>query len=148
MKHLVKLLMVTFLISSVGIVYAQDRNIDKSKDETVKVKSTGSKSTKGEKSSRLTDDTGAPTKGNDEAVTEGKKSFWSKLFGGKSAPEGHSSKAAASSRGGSSKSSAAAASSAVGSAESKGDNEGDKKPSGGGEEEEKGKENEARGGGR
>jgi hypothetical protein len=146
MKHLVKLLMVTFLISSVGIVYAQDRNIDKSKDETVKVKSTGSKSTKGEKSSRLTDDTGAPTKdtGSDEAVTEGKKSFWGKLFGGKSAPEGHSSKAAASSRGGSSKSSAAAASSAVGSAESKGD----KKPSGGGEEEEKGKENEDRGGDR
>ena len=143
MKHLVKLLMVTFLISSVGIVYAQDRNIDKSKDETVKVKSTGSKSTKGEKSSRLTDDTGAPTKGNDEAVTEGKKSFWSKLFGGKSAPGGHSSKAAASSRGGSSKSSAAA-SSAVGSAES----EGDKKPSGGGEEEPKGKGKEDSGGGR
>tara|TARA_Y100000310_G_scaffold324456_1_gene386298 strand:- start:1548 stop:1952 length:405 start_codon:yes stop_codon:yes gene_type:complete len=134
--------MVTFLISSVGIVYAQDRNIDKPKDETVKVKPTGSKSTKGEKSSRLTDDTKGA--GSDEVKSSGKKSFWGKLFGGKSAPEGHSSKAAASSRGGSSKSSAAAASSAVGSAESKGD----KKPSGGGEEEEKGKENEDRGGGR
>ena len=144
MKHLVKLLMVTFLISSVGIVYAQDRNIDKSKskDEIVKDKSTDSKSTKDGKSSRLTDETKGT--GSDEVKSSGKKSFFGRLFGGKSAPEGHSSKAAASSRGGSSKSSAAAASSAVGSAESKGD----KKPSGGGEEEEKGKENEDRGGDR
>ena len=143
MKHLVKLLMVTFLISSVGIVYAQDRNIDKSKskDEIVKDKSTDSKSTKDGKSSRLTDETKGT--GSDEVKSSGKKSFFGRLFGGKSAPGGHSSKAAASSRGGSSKSSAAA-SSAVGSAES----EGDKKPSGGGEEEPKGKGKEDSGGGR
>ena len=103
MKHLVKLLMVTFLISSVSVLFAQGP-VDKSKDETVKAKSSNTKDAKGSSASRLTDDTDAPTKdaGNDEAV-KGKSSFFGKLFGGKSAPEGHSSKSAASSRGGSSK---------------------------------------------
>lgn len=109
MKHLVKLLMVTFLISSVSVLFAQG-SVDKSKskDETVKEKPTGSlqneKGGRGSNAGRLADDTDAPTKdaGNDEAV-KGKSSFFGKLFGGKSAPEGHSSKSAASSRGGSSK---------------------------------------------
>ena len=103
MKHIVKLLMVTFLLSSVGFVYAQGP-VDKTKDETVKAKSVNTKDTKGSSAGRLKDDTDAPTKdaGNETAV-EGKKSFFSRLFGGKSAPEGHSSKAAASSRGGSAK---------------------------------------------
>jgi len=35
MKHIFKLLMITFLIASIGIVYAQD-GIDKKKDEIVK----------------------------------------------------------------------------------------------------------------
>ena len=103
MKHIVKLLMVTFLLSSVGFVYAQGP-VDKTKDETVKVKSTVDKSTKGSKAGRLGDDTDAPIKdAGDETAVEGKKSFFGRLFGGKSAPEGHSSKAAASSRGGSAK---------------------------------------------
>ena len=103
MKHIVKLLMVTFLLSSVGFVYAQGP-VDKTKDETVKVKSTVDKSTKGSKAGRLGDDTDAPIKdAGDETAVEGKKSFFGRLFGSKSAPEGHSSKAAASSRGGSAK---------------------------------------------
>ena len=40
MKHIVKLLMVTFLLSSVGFVYGQ-APVEKTKDETVKVKSGG-----------------------------------------------------------------------------------------------------------
>ena len=109
MKHIVKLLMVTFLLSSVGIVYAQDKAdmVDKNKDESVKVKHSGFNSEKGDKGSnagRLTEDTKEPTKGSgDETAIEGKKSFFGRLFGGKSAPEGHSSKASASSRGGSAK---------------------------------------------
>ena len=103
MKHIVKLLMVTFLLSSVGFVYAQGP-VDKTKDETVKVKSTVDKSTKGSKAGRLGDDTDAPIKdAGDETAVEGKKSFFGRLFGSKSAPEGHSSKATASSRGGSAK---------------------------------------------
>jgi hypothetical protein len=107
MKHIVKLLMVTFLLSSVGLVYAQGP-VDKTKDETVKVKSGGNlsneKGGKGSNAGRLGDDTDAPTKDSgDETAVEGKKSFFGRLFGGKSAPEGHSSKAAASSRGGSAK---------------------------------------------
>ena len=106
MKHIVKLLMVTFLLSSVGFVYAQGP-VDKTKDETVKAKSGNTKDTKGSSAGRLKDDTDAPTKdAGDETAVEGKKSFFSRLFGGKSAPEGHSSKAAASSRGGSAKTSA------------------------------------------
>ena len=100
--------MVTFLLSSVGIVYAQGQ-IDKTKtnDEIVKEKSSGTKSTKGASAGRLGGDTAAPTKdaGSTDAVKE-KKSFFGRLFGGsgKSSPEGHSSKSAApSSRGGSSK---------------------------------------------
>jgi len=105
MKLIVKTLMVTFLLSSVGIVYAQGQ-IDKTKtnDEIVKEKSSGTKSTKGASAGRLGGDTAAPTKdtGSTDAVKD-KKSFIGKL-GGKSSPEGHSSKSAApSSRGGSSK---------------------------------------------
>ena len=105
MKLIVKTLMVTFLLSSVGIVYAQGQ-IDKTKtnDEIVKEKSSGTKSTKGASAGRLGGDTAAPTKdtGSTDAVKE-KKSLIGKL-GGKSSPEGHSSKSAApSSRGGSSK---------------------------------------------
>ena len=114
MKHLVKLLMVTFLISSVSVLFAQGP-VDKSKDETVKAKSSNTKDAKGSSASRLGDDTDAPTKdaGNDEAV-KGKSSFFGKLFGGKSAPEGHSSKSAASSRSGSAKSSGKKGSSSKG----------------------------------
>ena len=108
MKLIVKILMVTFLLSSVGIVYAQGQ-IDKTKtnDEIVKEKSSGTKSTKGPSAGRLGGDTAAPTKdaGSTDAVKE-KKSFFGRLFGGsgKSSPEGHSSKSAAPfSRGGSSK---------------------------------------------
>jgi len=119
MKHIVKLLMVTFLLSSVGFVYAQDKTdmVDKNKDESVKVKSSGFNTTsekggKGSNAGRLTDDTKEPVKdAGDETAVEGKKSFFGRLFGGKSAPEGHSSKAsAASSRGGSSKGAAPGAS--------------------------------------
>ena len=114
MKHIVKLLMVTFLLSSVGFVYGQ-APVEKTKDETVKVKSGGNlsneKGGKGSNAGRLKDDTDAPVKdAGDETAVEGKKSFFGRLFGGKSAPEGHSSKAsAASSRGGSSKGAAPAA---------------------------------------
>lgn len=103
MKHLVKLLMVTFLLSAVGLVYAQGP-VDKTKDETVKAKSVTTKDTKGSSAGRLGDDTDEPAKdtGSDEAVKE-KKSFFGKLFGGKSTPEGQASKSAASSRGGSAK---------------------------------------------
>ena len=105
MKLIVKILMVTFLLSSVGIVYAQGQ-IDKTKtnDEIVKEKSSGTKSTKGPSAGRLGGDTAAPTKdtGSTDAVKD-KKSLIGNL-GGKSSPEGHSSKSAApSSRGGSSK---------------------------------------------
>ena len=111
MKHIVKLLMVTFLLSSVGFVYGQ-APVEKTKDETVKVKSGGNlsheKGGKGSNAGRLTDDTKAPVKdAGDETAVEGKKSFFGRLFGGKSAPEGHSSKASASSRGGSAKGAAA-----------------------------------------
>ncbi len=103
MKHIVKLLMVTFLLSSVGLVYAQGP-VDKTKDETVKAKTVNTKDTKGSTAGRLTDDTKAPVKdAGDETAVEGKKSFFGRLFGGKSAPEGHSSKASAASRGGSAK---------------------------------------------
>ena len=44
MKLIVKTLMVTFLLSSVGIVYAQGP-VDKTKDEIVKEKSSDTKST-------------------------------------------------------------------------------------------------------
>ena len=105
MKLIVKTLMVTFLLSSVGIVYAQGQ-IDKTKtnDEIVKEKSSGTKSTKGVSAGRLGGDTAAPTKdaGSTDAVKD-KKSLIGNL-GGKSSSEGHSSKSAApSSRGGSSK---------------------------------------------
>ena len=103
MKLIVKTLMVTFLLSSVGIVYAQGP-VDKTKDEIVKEKSSDTKSTKGASAGRLGGDTAAPTKdtGSTDAVKD-KKSLIGNL-GGKSSPEGHSSKSAApSSRGGSSK---------------------------------------------
>jgi len=105
MNLIVKTLLVTFLLSSVGIVYAQGQ-IDKTKtnDEIVKEKSSGTKSTKGASAGRLGGDTAAPPKdtGSTDAVKD-KKSFIGKL-GGKSSPTGHSSKSAApSSRGGSSK---------------------------------------------
>ena len=103
MKLIVKTLMVTFLLSSVGIGYAQGP-VDKTKDEIVKEKSSGTKSTKGASAGRLGGDTAAPTKdtGSTDALKD-KKSLTGKL-GGKSSPEGHSSKSAApSSRGGSSK---------------------------------------------
>jgi len=139
MKHIVKLLMVTFLLSSVGFVYGQ-APVEKTKDETVKVKSGGNlsneKGGKGSNAGRLTDDTKAPVKdAGDETAVEGKKSFFGRLFGGKSAPEGHSSKAsAASSRGGSSKGAAAGAS-----ISDKPTSSGaDKKPAPSGEKEEEG----------
>jgi hypothetical protein len=105
MKLIVKTLMVTFLLSSVGIVYAQGQ-IDKTKtnDEIVKEKSSGTKSTKEASAGRLDGDTAAPTKdtGSTDAVKD-KKSLIGEL-GGKSSPTGHSSKSAApASRGGSSK---------------------------------------------
>lgn len=150
MKHIVKLLMVTFLLSSVGFVYGQ-APVEKTKDETEKVKSSGFNSEKGHKGSkagRLTDDTKAPVKdAGDETAVEGKKSFFGRLFGGKSAPEGHSSKAsAASSRGGSSKGAAAGASIS----DKPTSSGGDKKPAPSGEKEEEGQggEDKDRDGGR
>lgn len=106
MKLIVKTLMVTFLLSSIGIVYAQGP-VDKTKDEIVKEKSSNTKSTKGSSAGRLGGDTAAPTKdtGSTDAVKD-KKSFFGRLFGGsgKSSPTGHSSKSASpSSRSGSSK---------------------------------------------
>ncbi|HIC39558.1 MAG TPA: hypothetical protein EYO79_08865 [Candidatus Marinimicrobia bacterium] len=134
MKHIVKLLMVTFLLSSVGFVYAQGP-VDKTKDETVKVKSTVDKSTKGSKAGRLGDDTDAPIKDTgDETAVEGKKSFFGRLFGSKSAPEGHSSKATASSRGGSAKGAAPAASMS----DKPTSSGGDKKPAPSGEKDDEG----------
>ena len=138
MKHIVKLLMVTFLLSSVGLVYAQGP-VDKTKDETVKVKSGGNlsneKGGKGSNAGRLGDDTDAPTKDSgDETAVEGKKSFFGRLFGGKSAPEGHSSKATASSRGGSAKGAAPAASMS----DKPTSSGGDKKPAPSGEKDDEG----------
>ena len=149
MKHIVKLLMVTFLLSSVGFVYGQ-APVEKTKDETVKVKSGGNisheKGGKGSNAGRLTDDTKAPVKdAGDETAVEGKKSFFGRLFGGKSAPEGHSSKAsAASSRGGSAKGAAASMSDKPTSSGA------DKKPAPSGEKEEEGQggEDKDRDGGR
>jgi len=138
MKLIVKTLMVTFLLSSVGIVYAQGQ-IDKTKtnDEIVKEKSSGTKSTKGVSAGRLGGDTAAPTKdaGSTDAVKE-KKSFFGRLFGGrgKSSPEGHSSKATASSRGGSAKGAAPAASMS----DKPTSSGGDKKPAPSGEKDDEG----------
>jgi len=56
MKHIFKLLMITFLIASIGIVYAQD-GIDKKKDEIVKEKSKDA--AKQEPSERLAGETQA-----------------------------------------------------------------------------------------
>ena len=145
MKHIVKLLMVTFLLSSVGLVYAQGP-VDKTKDETVKAKTVNTKDTKGSSAGRLGDDTDAPLNdaGTDEAVRE--KSFFGKLFGGKSAPGGHSSKSAASSRGGSAKGAAPGASIS----DKPTSSGGDKKPAPSGEKEEEGQggEDKDRDGGR
>ena len=151
MKHIVKLLMVTFLLSSVGFVYGQ-APVEKTKDETVKVKSGGNlsneKGGKGSNAGRLTDDTKAPVKdAGDETAVESKKSFFGRLFGGKSAPEGHSSKAsAASSRGGSAKGAAPGASMS----DKPTSSGADKKPAPSGEKEEEGQggEDKDRDGGR
>ena len=146
MKHIVKLLMVTFLLSSVGLVYAQGP-VDKTKDETVKAKTVNTKDTKGSSAGRLGDDENAPTKdaGNDEVVKE--KSFFGKLFGGKSAPGGQSSKSAASSRGGSAKDAAPGATASDKPTSSAG--KGDGKPSGEKEVEEgQGEDKDDRDGGR
>jgi len=67
-------------------------------DEAMKDKAKGTiKSTRGSSASRLGNEAAPPAKGSfsDEAVKE--KSFFKRLFGGKSSPEGHSEKAAASS---------------------------------------------------
>ena len=151
MKHIVKLLMVTFLLSSVGFVYGQ-APVEKTKDETVKVKSGGNlsneKGGKGSNAGRLTDDTKAPVKdAGDETAVEGKKSFFGRLFGGKSAPEGHSSKSsAASSRGGSVKGTATSMSDKPSSSSSKSGS--DKKPAPSDEKEEEGQGGDDRDGGR
>ncbi|MFQ6678183.1 MAG: hypothetical protein ACE5D0_07640 [Fidelibacterota bacterium] len=59
MKHIFKLLMITFLISSITFVYAQD-DMDKTKDEIVKEKSKGIANQ--EPSDRLAKKVAAPSK--------------------------------------------------------------------------------------
>lgn len=107
MKHLLKLLLVTFLMSTVSVLFAQGA-VDKKKDEVVNENTKNEKSAKGDASRRILGDETAPAtdKGNDEIKAD-KKSFFGRLFGGKSTPEGQSSKAAAGSRSGAAKSSAA-----------------------------------------